>query len=524
MRFFAVALIFFGVAASYAQSPEVPHKIHFAGMVLTIRDDAKREIQKDVDALVKSPRYYNMKVERARTYFPIIEKIFKEEELPEDFKYLALQESSLVPDAVSPSNAVGFWQFKDFTAQEMGMRVDKEVDERMNIVSSSRGAAKYIKQNNWYFNNWVLALQAYQQGKGGVKEMLGEKYNGDTHMEINSETYWYVKKFLAHKIAFEKACEEAPQLKVSLYETKSKKDINDIASEFSIEQNILQEYNKWLKTGVVPDDKPYAVAIPGGNVPKEFNSLWMKSPEITAVKAADVKGKPNTDTKFHINGILVIKANAGETVSALAQRSKVDISKFLEFNEISIDERIRPGVYYFLKKKRKKSATNAYQSKAGDDLWLISQQQGVRLSSLKKFNPGLNENGLKAGTIVRLNNSKTVDQISGPIEDVEVAELGNEAFSWAVQPIQSKQEQVKIESNSLEKNEIVDTKPMAVDSAVVKQKQSATDSSFLYEVKASDTLYGIARQFGATIKEVMDWNNKSTLTLTPGEKLRILKR
>jgi len=136
----------------------------------------------------------------------------------------------------------------------------------------------------------------------------------------------------------------------------------------------------------------------------------------------------------------------------------------------------------------------------------------------------LNENGLKAGTIVRLNNSKTVDQISGPIEDVEVAELGNEAFSWAVQPIQSKQEQVKIESNSLEKNEIVDTKPMAVDSAVVKQKQSATDSSFLYEVKASDTLYGIARQFGATIKEVMDWNNKSTLTLTPGEKLRILKR
>ena len=73
MRFFAVALIFFGVAASYAQTPEVPHKIHFAGMVLTIRDDAKREIQRDVDALTKSKRYFDMNVERARTYFPIIE-------------------------------------------------------------------------------------------------------------------------------------------------------------------------------------------------------------------------------------------------------------------------------------------------------------------------------------------------------------------------------------------------------------------------------------------------------------------
>ncbi len=216
MRFFAVALVFFGVAASYAQTPEVPHKIHFAGMVLTIRDDARREIQKDVDALTKHKRYFDMNVERARTYFPIMEKIFKEEQLPEDFKYLALQESSLTPDAVSVSNAVGFWQFKDYTAQEMGMRVDIQIDERLNIVSATHGAARYIKQNNWRFNNWVLALQAYQMGAGGVERSLGDKYNGDSHMEITSETYWYVKKYLAHKVAFEEACHGSPKLSLTL--------------------------------------------------------------------------------------------------------------------------------------------------------------------------------------------------------------------------------------------------------------------------------------------------------------------
>ena len=92
MRFFAVALVFFGVAASHAQAPVVPHKMHFANMTLTIRDDARREIQKDVDAMTRHAKYFNVTAERARIYFPLISKIFAEENLPDDFKYLSLQE------------------------------------------------------------------------------------------------------------------------------------------------------------------------------------------------------------------------------------------------------------------------------------------------------------------------------------------------------------------------------------------------------------------------------------------------
>ena len=106
MKLFAPALIFCGAVASFGQSPQVPHKMHFAGMTLTIRDDARREIQADVDALTKSPKYFNIKAERAKTYFPIVEKVFEEERLPVDFKYLALQESALVPDAVLPRTIV----------------------------------------------------------------------------------------------------------------------------------------------------------------------------------------------------------------------------------------------------------------------------------------------------------------------------------------------------------------------------------------------------------------------------------
>src|SRR6187401_3296882 len=209
-----LALFFATILKAAAQPPQVPHKMNFAGITLTIRDDARKEIQKDVDALTQSPKHVAIKAERAKTYFPLIEKVFEEERVPDDFKYLVLQESALISDAVSSSNAVGFWQFKDFTAIEMGLRVDNEVDERMNIVSSSRAAAKYFKKNNYYFNNWLYALQAYQMGAGGVLQSVKDVESGAKHMEITSKTYWYVKKFLAHKVAYEEIVEGPGSIKI----------------------------------------------------------------------------------------------------------------------------------------------------------------------------------------------------------------------------------------------------------------------------------------------------------------------
>jgi membrane-bound lytic murein transglycosylase D len=102
-----VALFFAATLSAAAQTPQVPRKMDFGGITLSIRDDARKEMQKDVDALWQSPRHLAVKVEKARTYFPVIEKIFEEERIPDDFKYLVLQESALIPDAVSVSNAVG---------------------------------------------------------------------------------------------------------------------------------------------------------------------------------------------------------------------------------------------------------------------------------------------------------------------------------------------------------------------------------------------------------------------------------
>lgn len=578
MRFLAVALIFFRVAASYAQGPEVPHKMRFADMTLTIRDDARREIQKDVDALTQHPRYFGIKVERAKTYFPIIEKAFAEENLPEDFKYLVLQESALISDAVSVSNAVGFWQFKDFTAMEMGMRVDKEVDERMNIYSASRGAARYLKKNNNMFDNWLLALQSYQMGGGGVQRSVGAKYNGMRHMEITSETYWYIKKFLAHKVAFEGAVKGDPQVNVIAYECRTRKTLQELAAEVAVEEATLLEYNKWARNGVIPGDRLYTVIIPAGKMDENFNNLVLASSRTARAQPLETK-KPVAQEKKKINGVEAIRAMPGETTAALAARASVSISSFLKYNEIPIDHEVEAGAFYFLAKKRAKTSGTYYTARVGDNLWSVSQQFGVQFKRLKKYNKELGERGLKYGEVVWLSGTRPEIKTPQPQDEPEeVIEVQDDTFfNWSVKPreapvVKTEQpvlpqpqgettekllpEQVQKNSNdsvhlvvkgetlySLAKQyqasvtDLLEWNSLDITQGIrpgqtIKVKNPAravtpptAEARYItHEVKSSDTLYSVARQYNVTIKELMDWNGKQDFALALGEKLKILSK
>jgi membrane-bound lytic murein transglycosylase D len=588
MRFLAVALIFSGVTASLAQTPEVPHKMHFADMTLTIRDDARREIQKDVDALTKSPKYFGIKVERARMYFPFIEKVFAEERLPDDFKYLALQESALISDAVSVSNAVGFWQFKDFTAMEMGMRVDKQIDERMNIVSASRGAAKYLKQNNFMFNNWLFALQAYQMGAGGVKRMVGDEFNGVKHMEITSDTYWYVKKFIAHKVAFENAVNGDPLVKVQVYELKEKKQVSELASQLGVDEVYLKENNKWIRSGTIPDDRTYVLLVPGGKLSSDFNTLMVSSSPAVKVPSKTASDIGST-VKKEINGVMAIQALANESTSALASRAGLSVSEFLRFNDIKIDHSVINGEFYFTGKKKNKSGTLTHTLADGEDLWLVSQRYGVTLKRVKRLNRLTVDENLTLGEVVWLGAKKPVGKPADQPVEVLVAQTDSgegEFFDWEVNPgapaviakskpasvdkeLKDKKipvNDVQIVANTtnsgthvveqgetlyaiskkynvavtelLEWNQLDITKGLKPgqelttinpsDASVIQPQaelpESKAEQWFTYEVKTSDTLYSVARQYNVTIKEIMDWNDKSDFSLSQGEKLKILSR
>ena len=172
---FTVLFLFFilFISKSFSQnSPKVPERIRIDNMVLNISEDVIPIIQNEVDALHLNEKYFQIYVDRINIFFPIIERILADEEMPDDLKYLALQESALISDAVSSSDAVGFWQFKKETAEDYGLIVNEKIDERKNIVSSTRAASRYIKNSNYLFENWIFSIYSYYQGLNGAKEVV----------------------------------------------------------------------------------------------------------------------------------------------------------------------------------------------------------------------------------------------------------------------------------------------------------------------------------------------------------------
>src|SRR5690606_22522547 len=254
-----------------AQIPQVPAQLKFADLTLKISPQAQREIQLDVDAQYRNPTYFKVKQDRLHLYLPIVERELRNQGVPQDLKYLVIQESGLIPDAVSTSNAVGFWQFKQGTAEEVGLRVDAQVDERKHIAASSRGAAAYLKKHNNQLDNWMTALVSYQMGLGGAKSYFGNQYSGKTVIEVDRNTHWYFKKYLAHKVAFENQTVVLPSSQIRLAEVsvQGPATMATFAKQLGVSEEHLKEFNKWAGNGRIPSGTFTLFYIKQGSFPVE---------------------------------------------------------------------------------------------------------------------------------------------------------------------------------------------------------------------------------------------------------------
>jgi membrane-bound lytic murein transglycosylase D len=424
---YQISILYVLITVVATASPRVPGSMEFAGIKLTINETARKQIQDDVDALHRNQTYFSRKVEKVDLFFPIIERIFREENIPDDFKYLVIQESALIADAVSTSNAVGFWQFKEMTAKEVGLIVDRNIDERMNITSSTRGAAKYLKKNNFFFDNWLYALLAYNTGPGGAEQHIDKKYLGSKKMEITKQTHWYVKKFLAHKIAFESHIgKNQPALTLYEYHDTHEKSLKDLSDFFKIDHEIISEYNKWLKKGKVPSDKTYTAIIPVTSNdqlalsilspdksktlqqvsgPKiAFQNTYMPVSEFnfsSSTKYPQVKKNPLTQ-RIKINGIPGFIASPKDRISTLAIDHGITKKDFIKYNDMVPSDEIIEGEVYYLKPKKSKANIHYHVVIPGESAWSISQKYGIKLKSFLTKNRMQQEKELASGMVVWL--------------------------------------------------------------------------------------------------------------------------
>jgi membrane-bound lytic murein transglycosylase D len=258
-----------------AMSLDLPTAISFAGepVPLDIPDVYERfDKELQINTYLHSSTLFLMK--RANRWLPQIDSILKHNDIPEDFKYLAIIESALLND-VSPKNAVGFWQILKTSGKELGLEITKEVDERYDPIKSTQAACKYLKKAHRKFGNWTLVAASYNRGISGVGKALENQKMGSYYdLFLNEETSRYVFRILAIKEIFESPEKYGFKLdpahlyqeeKLSKVEVKETiKDLVNFANAQGINYKLLKRHNPWLREErlTVKKGKSYFIAIP----------------------------------------------------------------------------------------------------------------------------------------------------------------------------------------------------------------------------------------------------------------------
>ena len=260
---------------NYAMPVPLPDSADFAGEpvpldIFYVREQFDRELT--VNTYWHSSTLLSIK--RAARWFPVIGPILAKNNIPGDFKYLALIESGLM-NVVSPSGAAGYWQFMDKTGKEYGLEVNKEVDERYHVAKATEAACAYLRKSYSKFGNWTLVAASYNAGQGRIDETIEkQQVRNYYHMYLNDETSRYIFRILAMKTIYENPVAYGFKLeKGDLYDTlevktiKVTSTIHDLPA-FARQQNttyrMLKELNPWLRSDklTVRGGEEYIIAIP----------------------------------------------------------------------------------------------------------------------------------------------------------------------------------------------------------------------------------------------------------------------
>ncbi|WP_339044333.1 LysM peptidoglycan-binding domain-containing protein [Cardinium endosymbiont of Tipula unca] len=419
----------------------VPKIVKFADVKLSLTCRTRKRIQEKVDQLTKYKRGFNQILERTNLFFPLIEKTLVEENVPDDFKFQALHESMLVGDAVSHTNDVGFWQINKVAALELKLSIDHLIDERMHLIQSTKAAARFLKIHNNYFNSWLGALLAYNRGRVGVAKIFPKKYYGAKVVQLDDKTDDYIVSVIATKLAFQKMAGKNQHAKLKLFvytQGHNGQKLQDIAAHLSIEEKLLFEHNRWLRTSVIPHNTNCALVVPfTHNHPNIYSFTTLRIPKPSSdvllqdkKNEVDVKPKkiqqtysvdyekflkhnttfpqitplkdPRSTRLIKANGILAVVAKSGDTIDHLSKLVNVPINKFLLINDIDKTHTPIPDTVYYYSAKATKAGVHYHVVSPGEDLWRIAQRYGIKKSALWEKNRMKPICPLEAGRILWL--------------------------------------------------------------------------------------------------------------------------
>ncbi len=557
MRIFWLILLIFPLSWAMATDAEnVPGKIQFADMELELDKEARAMVNAKVEMLREDRLHLREFHERALLYFPLIEKVLRAENVPSDFKYLALQESMLLPNTTSRSDAVGYWQLKDFTAKELGLRIDAQVDERKHAMAATAAAAKYLKKNHYFMQNWLYTLLSYRLGITGTNNLIDRKYIGATRMKLDGKMHTYIAHFLAYKLVFNRPIGQ-PTYTLFEYANAEGKPLTALEKVGQVDLNLIRQHNQWLKTTMVPSNLSYPLLLPvfsekqaevvsqlGLTLPSATEEVLTSPEEVaealsttsstvptnsvsntTPNSAETQQDTPDPSAKYPVlkekrvqkiageevtlvtaNGIPAFIAGRFKNSYAVLEGLGISDSKFRKYNEMTKFETLIPGQVYYLKKKDKKGPIAEHITRRGETIWKVAQRFGIRSKSIVKFNRMSEGEDLVAGRVLLLQEKRS-KKSKPQFKEIpqEPKTNTNPALPNNGQPTNPT-------------NRPNTTRPNTNPSTNSTQPSNAVVNNRFHIVKEGENVFSISRDYGITPLQIQQWNDlPQDLALTTGQ-------
>ncbi len=256
-------------------SLSIPSQLYFADELVPINDfDIKERLDRELHVNTYFHSQTILFFKRANRWFPVIEPILAEYQIPNDFKYLALIESGF-ENVVSPRGATGFWQFMKATGIEYGLEINDEVDERYNVEKATRAACEYLLNSYKVYGSWSLVAASYNAGVGRINSQL-ERQLATNYWDLllNNETERYVLRIVALKTIFEHPTHFGFNIRqkdlyrnFAVYTDTIDTAVENFAiyaKEKNINYKILKFFNPWLRENYLKNNsaKTYVIQLP----------------------------------------------------------------------------------------------------------------------------------------------------------------------------------------------------------------------------------------------------------------------
>ncbi len=506
---------------SYTVRPSNPEEIRerLKSLENVMPLNYNEDVQKYIDYFtLKRPSFTREMMEKKDQYFPVFEQFLKQNNMPEELKYLALLESGLNPKAVSRSKAIGMWQFMTPTGREMGLNINEYIDERMHVEKSTQAACKYMRQLYNMFYDWEMALASYNTGPGNIRRAIRKSGQTDywsLHPFIHPDTRAYVPQWTSlvylmnygtdHGIFPDSSKMQAPFATESIL-LSGYTDLKKLAHFSQIDFKQMMGLNTHLKVDKIPAHfSNFELKIPAENYAYfEENQKMILDSASKIEQPIIIPGENENPTLLanntQNNGEIVIGQRPNGASNALASNNsseKTIVSYRTEYNKVK----------------------HYHKVKSGDHLNNVSDRYGVSISQLKEWNNLRSSKILKGQRLVYYTQEKKRVPVYGHSENQTAFEKLTENKNSGKTLVTDNGNKVVVEEDkAAEKfdkyNNVEDVEP----AKVTYTKVNKTVKKY-HKVVKGDNLTHIADKYNVSLSDLKEWNNMRSSKVLLGQKL-----